>query len=70
MADLGPGPHRSDEIAERQGRRVQAIAPVRHSLIAKGMIWSPGRGDVAFTIPFFDEFLKRIAPGDDGNGVS
>ncbi|WP_256352563.1 ATP-binding protein [Pseudomonas sp. PDM31] len=70
MADLGPGPHRSDEIAERQGRRVQAVAPVRHSLIAKGMIWSPGRGDAAFTVPFFDEFLKRIAPGDDGNGVS
>jgi hypothetical protein len=62
MADLGPGPHRSGAIAERQGRRVQAVAPVRNSLIGKGLIWSPGHGDTAFTAPFFDEFMKRIMP--------
>jgi len=62
MAELGPGPHRSGEIAERQGRRVQAVAPVRNSLIGKGLIWSPEHGDTAFTVPFFDEFMRRIMP--------
>lgn len=65
MAELGPGPHRSNEIAQRHGCRVQAVAPVRNSLISKELIWSPGYGDTAFTVPFFDEFMKRIMPGDD-----
>ncbi|MGF6401606.1 type II secretory pathway predicted ATPase ExeA [Pseudomonas frederiksbergensis] len=70
MADLGPGPHRSGEIADRRGRRVQAVAPLRNGLIGKGMIWSPGHGDTAFTVPFFDEFMQRIMPCDDRRVVS
>ncbi|MFL1524370.1 AAA family ATPase [Pseudomonas sp. O230] len=70
MADLGPGPHRSGEIADRQGRRVQAVAPLRNGLIGKGLIWSPGHGDTAFTVPFFDEFMQRIMPCDDRRVVS
>jgi hypothetical protein len=65
MADLGPGPHRSGNIADRLGRKVTALAPTRNQLIAKGMIWSPAHGDTAFTVPLFDEFLKRSMPGDD-----
>ena len=65
MADLGPGPHRSGDIAECLGKRVTALGPVRNSLIAKGMIWSPNHGDTAFTVPLFDEFMHRIIPGDD-----
>ncbi|KGE69837.1 MULTISPECIES: ATP-binding protein [Pseudomonas] len=65
MAELGPGPHRSGDIADRLGRRVQALGPIRNSLIAKGMIWSPNHGDTAFTVPLFDEFMKRIMPGDE-----
>lgn len=65
MADLGPGPHRSGAIAERLDRQVSALGPVRSSLIAKGMVWSPGHGDTAFTVPLFDEFMKRIMPGED-----
>ncbi|HEY8212057.1 MAG TPA: hypothetical protein VIG99_31460 [Myxococcaceae bacterium] len=34
-------------------------------LIAKGMIWSPSHGDTTFTVPLFDEFMKRIMPGAD-----
>jgi len=41
------------------------MGPIRASLIAKGMIWSPMHGDTAFTVPLFDEFMKRIVPGDD-----
>jgi len=29
------------------------------------MVWSPNHGDTAFTVPMFDEFMKRIIPGDD-----
>lgn len=65
MADLGPGPHRSGDIADRLGRKVTSLAPTRNQLIAKGMIWSPSHGDTAFTVPLFDAFMKRIMPGDD-----
>jgi hypothetical protein len=41
---------------------VQSVAPIRSSLIAKGMIWAPAHGDTAFTVPLFDEFLKRQMP--------
>jgi hypothetical protein len=41
------------------------LAPTRAGLIAKGMIWSPTHGDTAFTVPLFDEFMKRIMPGND-----
>jgi hypothetical protein len=65
MADLGPGPHRSGDIAEELGRAVSSLGPTRAGLIAKGMIWSPTHGDTAFTVPLFDEFMKRIMPGSD-----
>jgi hypothetical protein len=65
MSDLGPGPHRSGDIAVRLGRLVSSLGPVRSSLIVKGMIWSPSHGDTAFTVPLFDEFMKRIMPGDE-----
>jgi DNA-binding MarR family transcriptional regulator len=62
MASLGGGPHRSGDIAEALGKTVTAVAPVRNSLIAKGMIFSPAHGDTAFTVPLFDGFLKRTIP--------
>lgn len=65
MAELGPGPHRSGAIADALGRPVTALAPIRNGLIAKGMIWSPSHGDTAFTVPLFDEFMRRIMPGND-----
>ena len=65
MAELGPGPHRSGDIAEQLKREVTALGPTRNQLIAKGMIWSPFHGDTAFTVPLFDEFMRRIMPGDE-----
>jgi len=44
------------------GREVRSLAPLRAKLIAKGMIWSPSHGDKAFTVPLFDQFMKRIMP--------
>ena len=62
MAELGPGPHRSGDIAHILNRQVTSVAPMRSALIAKGMIYSPAHGDTAFTVPLFDDFMKRIMP--------
>jgi len=65
MAELGSGPHRSGDIAGKLGRESSSLGPVRSSLITKGMVWSPTHGDTAFTAPLFDEFMKRIMPGQE-----
>ncbi len=62
MAELGPGPHRSGDIANKLGVKVESVAPRRSVLIQKGMVYSPAHGDTAFTVPLFDEFLRRDAP--------
>jgi hypothetical protein len=62
MAELGPGPHRSGDVANRLNRGVQSVAPTRASLIRKGMVYSPSHGDTAFTVPLFDAFMRRIIP--------
>lgn len=65
MAELGAGPHRSGEIAAEMDKKVESVAPVRNTLIGKGMIYSPTHGETAFTVPMFDAFMKRIMPGDE-----
>ncbi|QQR85328.1 MAG: ATP-binding protein [Flavobacteriales bacterium] len=65
MAELGPGPHRSGDIAQLLRMEVTALGPRRNNLISKGMIWSPNHGDTAFTVPLFDQFMKRVIPGAD-----
>lgn len=62
MADMGGGPQRSGDIADRLGVKVQSVAPIRNGLIKKGMIYSPAHGDTAFTVPLFGDFMKRIMP--------
>lgn len=62
MAELGEGPHRSGDIANILGKEVSTIAPIRGSLIKKGMVYSPSHGDTAFTVPLFDGFMKRNMP--------
>jgi hypothetical protein len=62
MAELGPGPHRSGDVAEKYGKSINTVAPIRASLIAKGMIYSIAHGETAFTVPLFDSFMKRAMP--------
>jgi hypothetical protein len=64
MASLGPGPHRSGDIAGALDKSVKAVAPLRDGLIKKGMIFSPQHGDTAFTVPMFDEFMQRAIPSE------
>jgi hypothetical protein len=65
LADLGDGPQRSGDVAERLGVKVTSIGPTRSKLITKGMVYSPQHGETAFTVPLFDEYMRRVMPGDD-----
>jgi len=59
MAKLGPGPYRSSDVADALGENVQSLGPRRAQIIRKGMIYSPAHGDIAFTVPMFEEYLAR-----------
>ena len=59
MAELGKGPYRSSEVAEKLGEPPNKLGPRRAQIIAKGMIYSPQYGDVDFTVPMFDDYLRR-----------
>lgn len=62
MAELGPGAHRTGDIARIKGEKVSTVGPIRGRLIKKGMAYGPAYGDTAFTVPLFDAFLRRITP--------
>lgn len=62
MAELGPGPYRSADVAKKVEQTLGRAAPTRDSLIKKGMIYSPNYGEIAFTVPLFDAFMRRIEP--------
>jgi hypothetical protein len=62
MAELGPGPHRTGDVADTLKVKINTLGPVRASLIKKGMVYSPSHGDMAFTVPLFDEFMRRAMP--------
>jgi hypothetical protein len=62
MASFGPGAHRTGDIASALGVTPNSLGPTRAKLIKKGMIYSPAHGDMAFTVPLFDEFMLRAMP--------
>jgi hypothetical protein len=62
MAELGPGALRTGDIADTLKVKVTSLGPVRAKLIKKGMIYSPAHGEMAFTVPLFDEFMIRSIP--------
>jgi hypothetical protein len=59
MAGLGPKPHRASEVARRVNRTVEQAGPIRSRLIDKGLLYTPGRGYAAFTVPQFDRYMLR-----------
>lgn len=69
MAELGPGPARSAEVAAMLGKRTNALAPTRDTLIKRAMCFSPRWGEIDFTVPMFDEFMKRWIPEVPGRGA-
>ena len=59
MAKLGNGPYRSSDVADALGETAQSLGPRRAQVISKGMIYSPSHGDIAFTVPMFNDYLIR-----------
>ncbi len=62
MAELGAGPYRTGEIVDTPGVKITTLGPLRAGLIKKGMVYSPSHGEMAFTVPRFDEFMRRAMP--------
>jgi len=62
MAELGPGPVRSVEVAELLGKKATALGPTRDGLLKKALCFSPRWGEIDFTVPMFDAFMKRWIP--------
>jgi len=62
MAELGTGPYRTGDVANKLSVKVSTLGPWRANLIKKGMVYSPSYGDMAFTVPLFDEFMRRVMP--------
>lgn len=60
MAELGAGPYRFGDVAGILDVKSGALGPVRASLIRKGMIYSPEHGELSFTVPLFDDFMRRV----------
>ncbi len=50
------------EAHENKPLPLLLVPPLRSSLIKKGMIFSPAHGDTAFTVPLFDQFMRRTVP--------
>jgi len=62
LASLGPGPHRSGEVAEAGGKTTSQVAAFRDRLIHEGVVYAPRYGWVEFAIPHFDEYVRRSLP--------
>jgi len=59
MAELGPGPVKSPEVAALLGRPTSGLAPARDRLIKRALCYSPRLGEIDFTVPLFGEYMKR-----------
>jgi hypothetical protein len=62
MAELGPGPMKSSDVARLLGKTTTALGPVRDRLLKRALCYSPRWGELGFTVPMFDQFMKRWMP--------
>ncbi len=60
LARLGSGPQRSSDVASEMGQTVESLGTTRMRLIEKGLLYSPEHGLAAFTVPLFDEFVRKV----------
>lgn len=59
MVRCGELPCTLANVAHYMGRDVSSIGPLRAQLISRGLIYSAARGEVDFTVPQFDRYLRR-----------
>ena len=62
MADLGAEageiPVSTADVASHLARKPQSLSPARDALMKKGLVWSAERGQIAFTVPHFGQYLR------------
>lgn len=73
MAELGPEPHQAKDVARLLNRTSEQLGPTRSRLIEKGLLYTPGHGLAAFTVPQFDRYMLRahdlvVPPKRGGSG--
>ena len=60
MANCGELPCTVANVAHILNKNLKSISPIRARLINKGLIYTTRYGEIDFTVPKFDEFLKRM----------
>lgn len=60
MVSCGELPCTVANVAHIMNKELKSISPIRARLINKGLIYATRHGEIDFTVPKFDEFLKRI----------
>lgn len=59
MAQLGADAQSAKDVAALMGRTSEQLGPTRSRLIEKGLLYTPGHGLAAFTVPQFDRYIRR-----------
>jgi hypothetical protein len=59
MAELGSAPQQAKDVANLLERTSEQLGPTRSRLIDKGLLYTPGHGLAAFTVPQFDRYMRR-----------
>lgn len=59
MAQDNDAPSQTSEVARRVGLKITSLGPYRANLMAKGLIYSPEHGQVAYTVPGMAAFVDR-----------
>ena len=65
MVSCGELPCTVANVAHIMNKELKSISPIRARLINKGLIYATRHGEIDFTVPKFDEFLKKIKANDD-----
>lgn len=60
MAEQTKLPCKVSDVADSLGKDIQQVSPFRATLIDKGIIYAPARGEVDFTVPLFGDYLSRV----------
>lgn len=59
MAELGSDAQKAADVAAVLGKESEQVAPLRARLINKGLLYTPRYGFAKFTVPQFDQFMRR-----------
>ena len=60
MVKCGVLPCPTSQVAKIMGGSYNRVAPIRAQLIHKGFIYATNRGEISFTVPQFEQYLKRV----------